>query len=171
MRSAPTGYQRDMTATGNPTTSRRQGSPRVLAWMVLAASVLEVLAPLITINGPGSSPGNGSGPELLITPVGWAFSIWGVIYTLAIVQAIAVLVRPAGAVSRRLQIDQLVLYLGGTLWIVLAGLGALIGIAVTGRTAGTTQVTVVAVTSAVILVAATVALRLSGRHLAATASR
>lgn len=100
----------------------RQQASRALAWAVLAASVIEVVAPVVTINGPGRSPGNGSGPELLITPVGWAFSIWGVIYFLAIAQALAVLARGAGTFPRRLQIDQLVLYLGGTLWIVLAGL-------------------------------------------------
>lgn len=93
-----------------------------MAWAVLVAAVLEVIAPVATIIGPGASPGGGSGPELLITPVGWAFSIWGVIYTLAIVQAIAVLVCGAGSVSRRLQAGQLVLYLGGTTWIVMAAL-------------------------------------------------
>lgn len=90
--------------------------------MTLVAAVLEVVAPLVTVNGPGSSPGDGSGPELLITPVGWAFSIWGVIYTLAIVQAIAVLVCGADSVPQRLQVDLIVLYLGGAVWIVLAGL-------------------------------------------------
>ncbi|MCD9199104.1 hypothetical protein [Aeromicrobium wangtongii] len=102
--------------------ARTHAAPRWLAWAVLAAAVVEVVAPVITANGPGSSPGEGSGPELLITPVGWAFSIWGVIYTLAIVQAVAVLVRGPGSVPRRLQVDLLVLYLGGALWIVLAGL-------------------------------------------------
>ncbi len=95
---------------------------RALAWAVLAGSILQVVAPVVTINGPGRSPGNGSGPELLITPVGWAFSIWGVIYALAIAQAVAVLVRGADSVPRRLQIDQLVLYLGAALWIVMAAL-------------------------------------------------
>lgn len=111
-----------MTITEESTTARRHGAPAALAWAVLAASILEVVAPVVTANGPGRSPGNGSGPELLITPVGWAFSIWGVIYTLAIVQAAAVLVVGSRAVPRRLQIDQLVLYLGGVLWIVLAGI-------------------------------------------------
>lgn len=95
---------------------------RPLAWAVLAAAVLEVVAPVVTINGPGASPGSGSGPELLITPVGWAFAIWGVIYTLAIAQAVAVLVRGADSVPRRLQVDQLVLYLGGAVWIVMSAL-------------------------------------------------
>lgn len=262
-----------MDETPPQATRPRQQGTRVLAWAVLAASVVQVVAPVVTINGPGSSPGNGSGPELLITPVGWAFSIWGVIYTLAIVQAAAVLQRGADRVPRRLQVDQLVLYLGGALWIVLAGLDsstataaalllmlvaavdgvlvaarvpmdpswfavlscsaiglyagwvtaafflnvstalvdsgvveadelawqvgvlvvavavlltltvasrgiltyaaagtwALIGIAVTGASDGTTVVTVVAVASAAALVAATAALRLTGRHPAASA--
>lgn len=97
---------------------------RPLAWAVLAAAVIEVVAPVVTINGPGQSPGSGSGPELLITPVGWAFAIWGVIYTLAIAQAVAVLVRGADAVPRRLQVDQVVLYLGGALWIVMSAFGS-----------------------------------------------
>ncbi|MDP2775415.1 MAG: hypothetical protein Q8O61_17815 [Nocardioides sp.] len=110
-----------MNATASRASHPQRGT-RALAWAVLAGAVLQVVAPVITINGPGSSPGNGSGPELLITPVGWAFSIWGVIYALAFAQAVAVLVRGADAVPRRLQVDQLVLYLGGALWIVLAGL-------------------------------------------------
>lgn len=109
-----------MTIAPAETAPRQHRGSTPLAWAVLGASVLEVVAPVITANGPGSSPGQGSGPELLITPVGWAFSIWGLIYTLAIVQAVAVLVVGAAAVPRRLQIDQLVLYLGGALWIVLA---------------------------------------------------
>lgn len=92
-----------------------------MGWAVLAAAVVEVVAPVVTINGPGSSPASGSGPELLITPVGWAFSIWGVIYTLAIVQAVAALATRA-TVPSRLQVDLVVLYLGGALWIALAGL-------------------------------------------------
>lgn len=108
-----------MTSTTN---ERRHPGTRVLAWAVLLAAVLQVVAPIVTANGPGSSPGEGSGPELLITPVGWAFAIWGVIYALAIAQAIATLVRGPAEVPRRLQIDLLALYLGGALWIVLAGL-------------------------------------------------
>lgn len=94
----------------------------MLAWAVLIAALLQVIAPLITLNGPGDSPGDGAGPALLITPVGWAFSIWGVIYTLAIAQAVAVLVADSQRIRPRLQIAQVVLYLGATGWIVLAGL-------------------------------------------------
>lgn len=94
---------------------------RALPIAVLVAAVLQTATPVVTIAGPGASPGEGSGPELLITPVGWAFSIWGVIYTLAIVQAVAALVTRSAGAERR-QVAQLVLYLGGAVWIVLAGL-------------------------------------------------
>ena len=103
--------------SGTSTSSRR----RLLPVAVLVAAILQTVTPVVTIAGPGSSPGEGSGPELLITPVGWAFSIWGVIYTLAIVQAVAALVTRAHGSPRR-QVAQLVLYLGGAVWIVLAGL-------------------------------------------------
>jgi hypothetical protein len=112
-------------ASGSTVQGRRaDAGGRGLAWAVLAAAVLEVVAPLVTINGPGSSPGSGSGPDLLITPVGWAFSIWGVIYALAIAQAVSVLVTRTGTVSRRLQVDLVVLYVGGAVWIALAGLAS-----------------------------------------------
>jgi multisubunit Na+/H+ antiporter MnhF subunit len=107
------------TTTRTPRRAARTGS-QGLAWLVLAMAVLEVVAPVVTINGPGASPGDGAGEELLITPIGWAFSIWGVIYTLAIAQAVATLVRGPGSVPRRLQVDLTVLYLGGTLWIFMA---------------------------------------------------
>lgn len=100
---------------------RTNDGTRALGVVVLVSAVLQVVAPAITINGPGTSPG-GSGPEVLISPAGWAFSIWGVIYALAIAQAVTVLVRGGETVPRRLQIDQIVLYLGGTVWIALAGL-------------------------------------------------
>lgn len=118
-----------MATTTRSTHAAARTGTQGLAWAVLVASVLEVVAPVVTISGPGASPAQGSGPELLITPVGWAFSIWGVIYTLAIVQAVATLVRGPGAVPRRLQVDLVVLYLGGALWILLAALDSSIATA------------------------------------------
>lgn len=113
-----------MTTTRETTAPSRLDGARGLAWLVLATAVLEVVVPAVTINGPGESPGSGAGEELLITPVGWAFSIWGVIYTLAIAQAVAGLVRGPGSVPRRLQVAQTVLYLGGAVWIVMAAVGS-----------------------------------------------
>ncbi|QCW51874.1 MFS transporter [Nocardioides dongxiaopingii] len=117
-----------MSGSSDPGTDVPRGT-RALAWAVLVASVVQVVAPVVTINGPGSSPGAGSGPDLLITPPGWAFSIWGVIYTAAIVQAVWVLARGAHHVPRRLQVDQVVLYLAAAVWIVVAGADSSLGTA------------------------------------------
>ena len=111
------------------TTSVPQGTTR-LAWAVLGAAVLEVVAPVLTALGPGDSPGEGAGATLAITPAGWAFGIWGVIYTLAILQAVATLAVGGRRVPRRLQVDLLVVYLGGTAWILLAALSTSLGTAV-----------------------------------------
>ena len=107
------------TSTGTRTTTARE---RPLAWAVLVTAVLQVLAPVVTAFGPGAAPGDGAGAELLITPVGWAFSIWGVIYALAIVQAVAALAGRGVSVSRRFQVDQVALYLAAVLWILMAAL-------------------------------------------------
>lgn len=106
--------------TGRGMRNTRPAPTAVLSWAVLAAAVLQAVAPAVTILGPGASPGAGSGADLLITPVGWAFSIWGPIYALAICQAVLTL-RGGDGGSRRLQVSQLVLYLGATVWIVMAG--------------------------------------------------
>lgn len=114
-----------MTATADISASTRlldRSGTRPLAWAVLVTAVLQVAAPVISSLVGGTPAGEGSGPELLITPVGWAFSIWGVIYGLALAQAIAVLVNGAARVPRALQVAQVTLYLGGTLWIAMAAL-------------------------------------------------
>lgn len=103
-----------------PTSPASPAGTRPLAWAVLAASVLQVVAPVVTIAGPGASPASGSGPELLIAPAGWAFSIWGVIYALAVAQAVSALRAGPGGIPRRLQVDQVVLYAGGAVWIAMA---------------------------------------------------
>lgn len=107
------------TTPADPTTEQRD---RRLAWVVLATALLAVLAPVVPAVGPGASPGDGAGAELLITPVGWAFSIWGVIYTLAIVQAVCAVASREARVSRRFQLDQVVLHVGAAVWIVMAAL-------------------------------------------------
>ncbi len=111
-----------MTSQTSASSSRRGEAP--LAWAVLGAAVLQVVAPLVTFGATGTTPGSDSGADLLISPVGWAFAIWGAIYTLAIAQAIAVLVRGPREVSRRLQIGLIVLYLAGTLWIAVSETGS-----------------------------------------------
>lgn len=118
---------------------------RRLGGIVLATAIMQVIAPALTLNGLGESPGSGAGPDLLITPVGWAFSIWGVIYALAIAQAIAVLGTSSARMPQRLQVDQIVLHLGATAWIVCAGFDSSVA------TAAALTVMVVAAVDAVIV--------------------
>lgn len=106
------------TSTTGPTTT----GTAPLAWAVLALAIAQAVAPGVTFFGPGTSPSDGGGGDLLITPAGWTFAIWGVIYTLAIVHAVLTLRRGPETTSRRLQIDQVVLYGGAVLWITLAAL-------------------------------------------------
>lgn len=117
-----------MHATDDTAVTTHRSSP--LAWTVLVAALLQVAAPLTTLNGPGASPSEGSGPDLLITPVGWAFSIWSVIYLLTIGQAIAVLAVRTAGISPRLQLGQALLYVGAAVWIVVAALESSAGSAV-----------------------------------------
>lgn len=112
-----------MTTRQTSAPSSRRGT-RPLAWVLLGAAILQVVAPLVAFGASGGTPGSDSGADLLISPVGWAFAIWGVIYTLALAQAIAVLVRGAHEVSRRLQIGLIVLYLAGALWIGMSETGS-----------------------------------------------
>ncbi|MDT9593451.1 hypothetical protein RDV89_10270 [Nocardioides zeae] len=102
----------------------RPAGTRPLAWVVLGASVLQVAAPAVSIGVSGDTPGAGSAPDLLVSPAGWAFGIWGVIYLLAIAQAVGALVAGPGGLPRRLQLDQVLLYASGALWIAMSALGS-----------------------------------------------
>ena len=58
-------------------------------WFVIAAAILQVLVPVLPSLGIGEPIGSQSDDvRTLITPAGWAFSIWGALYTGAFVFAI-----------------------------------------------------------------------------------
>ncbi|WP_313405306.1 hypothetical protein [Aeromicrobium sp.] len=92
---------------------------RRLGWALLAAAILQVVAPVVQTLADVSQPGSDS-DELLITPAGWAFSIWSLIYLLALVHAVVTLWRHDGVGNRRFTIDLIVLYLGATVWIAVS---------------------------------------------------
>lgn len=94
-------------------------SDRRLGVALLAAAVLQVVAPTVQRLLDVSQPAEGS-EDLLITPAGWAFSIWGLIYLLALAHAVVALVRGDGTGSRRFVLDLGALYLGATAWIALS---------------------------------------------------
>ncbi|QMW66376.1 MFS transporter [Mumia sp. ZJ1417] len=106
--------------TTSPTTSTPTRPSRALAWVVLVAAIVQVVTPAVQALGDLGAPPSSQGDDLLITPSGYTFSIWSLVYLLTIAYAIAVLVKRAtGTVaSGRLLGDLALLYLGASLWIV-----------------------------------------------------
>lgn len=95
---------------------------RRLGWALLVAAVVQVAAPVVQAVADVSQPGDGS-DDLLITPAGWAFSIWSLIYGLALAHAVVTLWRGDGVGSRRFVLDLIALYLGAAGWIAVSAAG------------------------------------------------
>ncbi|MCD9154467.1 hypothetical protein [Aeromicrobium duanguangcaii] len=103
----------------NPTAER---TDRRLGWVLLAAAVLQAAAPIVQSLSDVSQPSDGS-KDLLITPAGWAFSIWSLIYLLAIVHAVVTIWRGDGTGSTRFVVDLIALYVGAAVWIAVSAAG------------------------------------------------
>jgi len=95
---------------------------RRLGWALLAAAIIQVVAPVVQSFSDVEQPSDGS-EDLLITPAGWAFSIWSLIYLLAIVHAVVTVWRHDGIGSRRFVVDLIALYLGAAVWIAVSAAG------------------------------------------------
>lgn len=107
------------------TTSRTPTRPSpALAWVALAAAVAQVVTPAVQALGDLGAPPSSQGDDLLITPSGYTFSIWSLIYVLTLAYGVAVVLkRSTGTVaSARLLGDLALLYLGASLWIVASAL-------------------------------------------------
>jgi len=64
------------------TTQTKTSPTSSVRWFVIAAAALQVLTPVLPSLGMGESIGSQSDEvSTLITPAGWAFSIWGALYT------------------------------------------------------------------------------------------
>lgn len=92
-------------------------------WVLLAAALLQVAAPAVQSLLDVAQPADGS-DDLLITPVGWTFSIWGVIYLLAIVHAVVALRVGDGIDDPRFVRDLIALYVGAAIWIAASATGS-----------------------------------------------
>ena len=95
---------------------------RRLGWALLAAAIIQVVAPVVQSLSDVEQPSDGS-EDLLITPAGWAFSIWSLIYLLAIVHAVVTVWRHDGIGRKRFVVDLIVLYLGAAVWIAVSAAG------------------------------------------------
>ncbi|MET4165877.1 MULTISPECIES: MFS transporter [Gordonia] len=92
-----------------------------ITWLAVVLAVAQVLAPIVPFSGFGASP-NESTTDLLITPAGYTFSIWSLIYLLSIVFAVAVVWKGATGTGdpRRLLVDLEVAFAGAAVWILVS---------------------------------------------------
>lgn len=92
-----------------------------LAIVALVGAIAQILAPVVPFAGIGASP-NESTVDLLITPAGYTFSIWSVIYLLSLVFAgMMVLTRSTGTgAPARVTADVSVAFFGAAVWILLS---------------------------------------------------
>ncbi|AFR50676.1 hypothetical protein KTR9_4067 [Gordonia sp. KTR9] len=92
-----------------------------ITWLAVFLAVAQVLAPVVPFSGFGASP-NESTTDLLITPAGYTFSIWSLIYLLSIVFAVAVVWKGSTGTDdpRRLLIDLEVAFAGAAVWILVS---------------------------------------------------
>lgn len=104
--------------------SQTRAGHTALPWIVLAAAVLQAAAPVASYFGLGAEPGD-TDVELDISPAGYAFSIWGLIYFLAIALAVAAVVKKTTGTAEesRLQIDLTIAYLAAAAWIFASAAG------------------------------------------------
>ncbi|MBC8091531.1 MAG: hypothetical protein H7Y15_06245, partial [Pseudonocardia sp.] len=88
---------------------------------VLVLAVLQVVSPLVSqvVGADGFTVADRVG-EPPIVPVGWAFSIWGLIELLSVAYAVWALRRPADALLDELAKPLIVVFAGFSLWIVAA---------------------------------------------------
>ena len=97
---------------------------RPLGWLLLGAAAAQIAAPVVQSLVGASEPGEGS-EDLLITPAGWTFSIWSLIYLLAVAHAVVTLRWGTGTDQpRRFTRDLALLYVGAAVWIVLSSVGS-----------------------------------------------
>ena len=92
----------------------------VIKISILIASVLQVLAAVLLSIGTFQT---GDRPfPVFIQPSGWAFSIWGLIYTLSFIYAVYQLIpRNDNATLRATRVPALVGFLSSIAWLYLAG--------------------------------------------------
>ncbi len=106
------------------------GNDRLSRLLPILFALLQVLTPLLPQLGVGVPIGERSdGVRTLVTPAGWAFSIWGALYTGAFVFAIyqALPAQRGNALVARLRWPAAGAFLGNATWALYAqsfGLGA-----------------------------------------------
>lgn len=101
------------------TPSTRISGP--ITWLAAILAVVQAVAPVVPFSGVGASP-NESTTDLLITPAGWTFSIWSLIYALSIAFGIVVVWKKTTGTNRptRLLADLNIAFAGAAVWILVS---------------------------------------------------
>ena len=99
--------------------SARVSAP--VAWAVLILSITQALAVFLPLALFDGEP-NDDGVDLFISPAGYAFAIWGVIYVLSIITAVVfVQKRQTGTqFGQRLAVDLAIACGAATLWLIVS---------------------------------------------------
>lgn len=94
--------------------------PAPLSWLApLAFAILQILTPTLPLLGIGEQIGERSAAVgTLVTPAGWAFSIWGALYTGSLVFAVyqALPAHRDGALVSRVRLPAAGAFAGNALW-------------------------------------------------------
>lgn len=102
----------------------RRNAPRVTTWRWIAAvlALSQLAAPFVANAVAGNFLESGATNEALITPAGYAFSLWGLITLLSAVTALAVLRYGLGAWwETNVLVDASVVFVGFSVWLMVAG--------------------------------------------------
>lgn len=112
--------------TNATSTTPRRNSPRVVTWRWIAAvlALSQLAAPFVTQAVAGDFLKAGATNAALITPAGYAFSLWGVITVLSAATMLAVLRFGLGAWwETSVLVDASVVFAGFSVWLLVAAQG------------------------------------------------
>lgn len=100
---------------------RTNSSVRTWRWISALLAVTQLASPPVVDRVFGDFLSSGATNRALITPSGYAFSIWGLITLLTVVTGVAILRHGLGSVwETRVLVELSVVYLGFSAWLVVA---------------------------------------------------
>lgn len=112
--------------TNATSTTPKRNSPRVTTWRWIAAvlALSQLAAPFVTQAVAGDFLTSGATNEALITPAGYAFSLWGLITVLSAATMLAVLRFGLGSWwETSVLVDASVVFVGFSGWLLVAAQG------------------------------------------------
>ncbi|CAA0138367.1 Uncharacterised protein [Mycolicibacterium vanbaalenii] len=113
-----------MRVTSGTAPTTNSPSVRPLRWITAALALTQLAAPLVVTALAGNFLQTGATNQALITPAGYAFSVWGVITLLSAVIALAVLRFGLGSPwESSLLIDACLVFVGYSGWLAVAAQG------------------------------------------------